>query len=129
MRLFLVLIGVAMISTAATAAPDERFQHTLKLLEPTDRLEQLCNYTAMNDIKKDPRRFRPDRAVAGARQEPRIKGHTIVANGAAFRSRKKWYALSYSCTADAEHLKVLSFTFKVGEEIPESKWAAFNLWQ
>lgn len=129
MRLFAALIGVATLFTAQAAAADAQFERALKLLAPSERLEQLCDYTAMTNIKKDARHFRPDRAVAGARVEPHTSGHTIVAKGAAFRSRGKWYALSYSCTADVEHLKVLSFKYNVGEEIPESKWAAFNLWQ
>jgi hypothetical protein len=57
-----------------------------------------------------------------------IGEHAIEAKGAAFRSRKKWYALSYRCAADAERLKVLSFHYTIGEEIPEDKWAAYGLW-
>ena len=131
MRFFAAALGAAFVLagpfTAQVFAADARFERELKMLEPTERLEQLCDYTALNTIKKDTREYRPDRAVASAREEPRVRGHSIQANGAAFRSRKKWYSLSYSCTADAEHMHVLSFKYKIGAEIPESQWAAFNL--
>ncbi len=130
MRLVGVLFAAVMMLSAhvaVAASADARLERSLKMLGPVERLEQLCDYTAMTNIKKDGGQYRPDRAIAGAREEPHINGHTIEANGAAFRSRKKWYALTYRCTADEEHMKVLSFKYKVGDEIPESKWAAFNL--
>lgn len=139
MRLFALALGGAtivsltgLLSTAQAqkskaAGQEARFERSLKMLEPTERLEQLCDYTAMTNIRKDSKDFRPDRAVAGARAEPHVIGHSIEAKGAAFRSRGKWYTLTYNCAADAEHMKVLSFKYVIGEEIPESKWAAFNL--
>jgi hypothetical protein len=53
----------------------------------------------------------------------------IVAEGAAFRSRKKWYRMSYTCKTTADHMKVLSFDYKIGPEIPEEKWSAYGLWK
>lgn len=127
MRLFAPALVAAGIMTTAALAADAQLERALKMLDPSARLEQLCDYAAMNSIKKDGHQYWPDRAIASARAEPYMKGNTIVANGAAFRSRKKWYALSYSCTADGERMKVLSFRYKIGDEIPESNWAAYNL--
>jgi hypothetical protein len=129
MRVLALAIGTATVFAAHAAAADARFERSLKMLAPSERLEQLCDYTAMTRIRKDRRHFRPDRAVAGAMAEPRVSKHMIVAKGGAFRSRGKWYALSYSCTADAEHLKVLSFHYTIGAEIPENKWAGYGLWE
>jgi hypothetical protein len=67
--------------------------------------------------------------VADAVVDTSVSGDTVQAPGAAFRSRRKWYALSYTCKASSETLKVESFTYKIGEEIPESKWASYGLWQ
>jgi hypothetical protein len=102
---------------------------SLKLLEPTDRLEQLCDYTAMVTIRKDSRHYRPDRAVAGAISEPKLGRHSIEATGGAFRSRGRWYEMSYSCTATPDHLKVLKFHLTIGKEIPRTEWASYGLWQ
>ena len=92
------------------------------------RLEQLCDYTAMTRIRSESKQFRPDRAVANASAEPKETGNTLEVTGGAFRSRKKWYALSYICTASPDRMSVTAFRYKVGEEIPESKWSAYGLW-
>ena len=129
MRLFALAIGTLIVTAAHAAGPDAHFQKVLKLLEPVDRLEQLCDYTAMVTIRKDQRHFHPDRAVASATAPPKIAAHSIEAKGGAFRSRGRWYAMSYSCSATPDHMKVLSFHLSVGEEIPETKWATYGLWQ
>jgi hypothetical protein len=129
MRRLVVTIGATLVLASPVSARDTRFERSLKMLAPTDRLEQLCDYTAMQRIRKEHKPFRPDRAVAGARSDAKIHDHTVVANGAAFRSRKKWYALSYTCTAAADHMAVTSFSYTIGPEIPESKWASYGLWE
>ena len=121
-----VLLSLAIVGSASA---ESRLEHTLKMLTPTDRMAQLCDFTAMTNIRKDNRQYRPDRAVANARVDVKITGDTIEAKGGAFRSRGKWYAMSYTCKTNAEHLNVLSFTYKVGGEIPQEKWAAYGLWQ
>jgi hypothetical protein len=124
--------GLATVATTimvATVAADERFDRSLEMLAPAERLEQLCDYTAMTRIRTEKKEFRPDRAVANAMAEPRANGDTLEVTGGAFRSKKKWYALTYRCTATPDHLKIVTFNYTVGEEIPEAKWASFGLWQ
>jgi hypothetical protein len=114
---------------AVAAAADGRFERSLEMLAPAERLEQLCDYTAMTRIRNEKKEFRPDRAVANAMAAPRTNGDTLEVTGGAFRSKKKWYILSYRCTATPDHLKIVTFNYTVGEEIPEAKWASFGLWQ
>ncbi len=121
-----VLVLLAIPNAAFASAKLER---TLKLLMPADRMAQLCDATAMAHIRKDMAKFRPDRAVANATVDVVIAGNKLEAKGGAFRSRGKWYSLSYTCLTNDEHLKVLSFEYKVGDEIPEEKWAGYGLWQ
>lgn len=83
-----------MLVAAPAAAAENRFERALQMLAPDERLEQLCDSTAMTCIRKETGNFRPDRAVANATAEPRIRDHTIEADGGAFHSRGKWYALS-----------------------------------
>jgi hypothetical protein len=125
MRQF-ALIGVILVLAGPSFAADDKFERSLKMLDPVDRLEQLCDYTAMQAIRKDHSPYRPDRAVAG--NEPHIKGDTIEAKVGAFRSKKKWYALSYICTAAPDHLSVTTFHYKIGDEIPEASWSSLGLW-
>jgi hypothetical protein len=122
-------IGAVTILAAQAAAADARFEKSLQMLAPTDRLEQLCDYTAMTQIRKDAGNYRPDRAISNAVAEAKIHQDTIEAKGGAFRSRGKWYAMTYACTATPDHLKVTSFTYKIGAVIPETKWAGYGLWQ
>ncbi|MEJ2377305.1 MAG: DUF930 domain-containing protein [Pseudolabrys sp.] len=129
MRRLVLAIGASLLMIGAAAAMDARFARSLKKLAPVDRLEQLCDYTAMKRIRHDHHKFRPDRAVAGAETPAHISGHTVVAKGGAFRSRRKWYALSYTCKAQPDHLAVTEFTYKIGTEIPEEKWARYGLWE
>jgi hypothetical protein len=129
MRVWFLAVGVVTtLVTQAVAADDARFFKSLQKLAPIERLEQLCDYTALKKIRGDSRHFRPDRAVASAGADVKMKHDTIEAVSGAFRSRGKWYALTYSCTAAPDHLTILSFRYKVGDEIPESKWAGFGLW-
>ncbi|KQY99810.1 hypothetical protein ASD45_02605 [Pseudolabrys sp. Root1462] len=121
-----ILLSLAVVGTASA---ETRFERTLKMLMPTDRMAQLCDYTAMTRIRKDERQYRPDRAVANAQVDVKISGNTVEAKGGAFRSRGKWYAMSYTCKTNDDHLSVLSFTYKTGAEIPQEKWAAYGLWQ
>lgn len=129
MRVLGLALVAALVVTAQAAAADARFEKSLQKLAPSERLEQLCDYTAMVRIRKDERNFRPDRAVANATSDHQQKNHMIVAKGAAFRSRGKWYALSFTCKAEPEHLKIESFHYTIGNEIPQAKWAAYGLWQ
>ena len=129
MRGFGLALAAATSVAAAAAGADGRFERSLKMLAPAERLEQLCDYTAMMRIREQNKDYRPDRAVANAMTEPVASSDTLEVTGGAFRSRKKWYALSYRCTATADHLTVIAFRFTIGEEIPEAKWASFGLWQ
>lgn len=129
MRVLGLAIGAAMVFAAQAAAADSRFEKSLQMLAPDERLEQLCDYTAMQSIRKDDRKYRPDRAVANAMAQPHISHDSIETKGGAFRSRGKWYALSYSCTATPDRLKVVRFHYTIGAEIPETKWAGYGLWE
>jgi len=129
MRTLGLAVGAVMVVAAQAAAADARFEKSLQMLAPSERLEQLCDYTAMTQIRKDVRQFRPDRAVANAKAPPQVGNDTLKASGGAFRSRGKWYALSFTCTATPDHMTVVSFHYTVGAEIPEAQWASYGLWQ
>jgi hypothetical protein len=130
MRSFGLAVVTAIITAATVAAAErlEQFERSLQMLAPAERLEQLCDYTAMTRIRAEKKEFRPDRAIANAMAEPLAKGDTLEVTGGAFRTKKKWYALTYRCAATPDHLKVVSFTYAIGEEIPEAKWASYGLW-
>ena len=82
----------------------------------------------MTRIRTEQKQYRPYRAVANATAEPKASGDTLEVSGGAFRSRKKWYALSYRCTSTPDRMSVVAFHFTIGEEIPEAKWSTYGLW-
>jgi hypothetical protein len=129
MRAFGLAIGAAVLVATQTMAAENRLDRSLQMLAPPERLEQICDFTAMTRIRKDSSEYRPDRAVANATADPQNRDDTIVAKGGAFRSRGKWYALSYVCKGAPDHMSVLTFHYTIGAEIPEAKWASDNLWQ
>lgn len=128
MKMLGIACGVTVLAAMPAAAADTRFERSLRSLAPEARLEQICDYTAMKRIRAEGK-FRPDRAVGYAVAETKVTGNTLVADGAAFRSRKKWYRLSYTCTTTADRMKVLKFEYKIGTEIPEERWSAYGLWK
>jgi hypothetical protein len=128
MKVLGIVWGATVLAVTPAAAGDTRFERSLRSLAPEARLEQICDYTAMKRIRAEGK-FRPDRAVGYAIAEAKVSGNTLVAAGAAFRSRKKWYRLSYTCTTTADRMKVLKFEYEVGPEIPEERWSAYGLWR
>ena len=129
MRVLGLAIGAAIVVSAPAAADDVRFVKSLQKLDPATRLEQICDYTAMAQIRKDDKNYRPDRALANAIADVDVSNDTIKATAGAFRSHGKWYKLTYSCTAAPDHLKVVSFRYAIGPEIPETQWAGYGLWK
>ncbi len=124
----LVLAG----GSAPASAQDKnqkRLENMLKRLDPATRLEQVCDAAAMQHISRDNRQFRVDRSVVSALAEPRTKGDTLSGQGAAFRSKGKWYQYSFTCHATPDRLRVLSFEYKLGAEIPEAQWSQHGLYQ
>ena len=113
--------------TSAGAA-DSRFLASLSKLDPQTRLEQVCDLAAVNQIGKKENLRKPDRAKANVITAPKVRGDTIEGTGGAFRSGGKWYAFSFTCKGSPDHLKVLSFTDRVGALIPKAKWPEYGLW-
>lgn len=81
----------------------------------------------MDRILADARRFNPDKVLAYAFGDPKLAKDSMTATGAAFRSRGVWRHLAYSCTTDSDHLKIVSFDYKIGKTVPRPKWAKHYL--
>lgn len=117
-----------MLSEQALANPRSRgLRRELGRLVEEDRVAQLCNLEAMEQIHAWRQDFQPDRLVDYARSDTRMEGHTLIAQGGAFRSARNWYEVSYQCELDAGLGKVVGFAFRVGSAIPREEWVADNL--
>lgn len=109
---------------------DPRSRETLALLPrlaPDERAEQLCGLEAMGQIHAWQRSYEPDRVSAYATADTRYAGHIMRAEGAAFRSRRRWYGLRFECTISPDLKRVTAFAFQVGDPIPQARWEALGL--
>jgi len=126
--LFVVLMSFGG-PVSASDKNQKRIETILKRMDPSTRLEQLCDVEAMRRINRDHRQYRIDRSVVSALSEPSVKGHTLIGKGAAFRSKGKWYQYAFTCQATPDRLRVISFDYKLGDEIPEARWSQHGLYQ
>ncbi|MDT3687210.1 MAG: DUF930 domain-containing protein [Pseudorhodoplanes sp.] len=110
-------------------AETSRFDRSLLHLDPMTRLEQVCAIETMARVNRDDNPYKPDRAVIYAVSKPNLVGDTVAGNGGAFRSKGKWYQYSFVCKTTPNHMKVSSFSYKIGKEIPQNMWDAYGLYR
>jgi len=105
----------------------ERIRKTFGTLAASEKLVQLCNIEGLEQIRRAAPQDDPDTLVPYATSDPLTTGLTLSAPGAAFRSRRKWYGITFTCTASADLAGVTAFEFRLGQPIPEDEWDADNL--
>jgi Domain of Unknown Function (DUF930) len=116
------------LSGDALAHPlSRKMREILPLFEEETRLEQLCGLEAMAQIAASLTQFHPDRIVAYAKADVRFENNIVAAEGAAFRSDRRWYGLTFTCGLTDDRRVVQSFEFSVGEAIPKRLWDRYNL--
>ena len=117
-----------MMATDALAHPLSRqTRETLPLLAADERVEQLCGLEAMSQIHAWKSDFEPDRVTAYAKAATMSAGRALIADGAAFRSKRRWYDLRFRCELGPDQAAIVAFEFRVGEPVPRSQWAKLGL--
>lgn len=109
---------------------DPRNRETRKKLASLgsdERLIQLCNIEAMEQLRRWKEGFASDHIVAYATADPTMTTTSLKAPGAAVYSGGKWYRLSFNCTATASLDGVASFDFALGRPVPRQEWEQDNL--
>lgn len=91
-------------------------REAIKKLPPQKRLVQTCNIEAIAQIGQATD-HQPDAIVADAFAPTQPSERTFKVSAGAFRSNKRWYAVSYDCTLSKDLSKVQSFSFRVGDEV------------
>jgi len=99
----------------------------LQGLASSERIVQLCNIEAMEQVHIWKREFQPDFLVAYAMADTKLSGQKLQADGGAFRSKRRWYTIGFTCEVTPDLKEVVSFAFLVGEAIPESQWEDHDL--
>lgn len=96
-------------------------------LASSERIVQLCNIEAMEQVHLWKAALKPDFLVAYAMADTELSGQKLTADGGAFRSKSRWYNIGFTCEVTPDLKQVVSFAFAVGSEIPKSEWADHNL--
>ncbi|URK87090.1 DUF930 domain-containing protein [Rhizobium sp. RCAM05350] len=96
-------------------------------LASSERIVQLCNIEAMEQVHLWKPALKPDFLVAYAMADTELSGQKLKADGGAFRSKSRWYNIDFTCEVTPDLKQVVSFAFSVGSEIPKSDWADHNL--
>ncbi len=99
----------------------------LSQLAADERIVQLCNLEAMEQVHRWRVDFIPDLLVAYAMADILLAGRNLRADGAAFRSRGRWFNIKFGCAVAPDIESVVQFEFQIGDEIPESEWEAHFL--
>lgn len=117
-----------MLSAMTLADPRSRQARAdLKTFAADERMVQLCNLEAMDQIRQWRADFQPERVVPYATAEEKVTGTAITADGAAFRSRKNWYSLKFKCQLAQDGESVIGFEFLVGDPVAREKWDELGL--
>ncbi|WP_244562464.1 DUF930 domain-containing protein [Ensifer aridi] len=102
-------------------------REALRQLAAGERIIQLCNIEAMEQVHRWNGAFQPDFLVAYAMADPVLSGHVLRVDGGAFRSRRNWYNISFRCEVAPDATTVAAFEFSVGKEIPRNEWEVHAL--
>ena len=117
-----------MLSGGALANPRSRkARQQLRTFSPDERIVQLCNIEAMEQLKRWKAGFVADHVVAYATADPSLTTTSIEAPGAAVHAGGQWYRLSFACTVTADFGRVAAFAFTLGRPIPQEQWEQDNL--
>jgi hypothetical protein len=99
----------------------------MKAMSDGDRVDQLCGIEASAQIHAWRNEYQPERLVSFAMSDTRMDGDMLVADGAAFRSRKNWYRPKFRCGLTPDHTRIAAFEFQVGTPVPREEWEERNL--
>lgn len=102
-------------------------RQNLPKLAPFERATQICNIEAGQQIQTAHPDMLVDTVHASAMSVADVEGQVVSARGAAYRTRRKWYAMAFVCTVSPDFKKVTDFAFKLGAEIPRNQWDAHAL--
>ncbi|WP_420962531.1 DUF930 domain-containing protein [Brucella sp. IR073] len=123
----LVLAAAGLAGPVLAADNNAAIQRQIAKLDPQTRMEQRCNGRAMGRISREKKGMAPDELVAYAFADTVKSEHAMKAPGAAFRSKGKWYHLSYTCHTTDDNMSIVSFDYKVGAVVPRSEWSKHYL--
>lgn len=124
----LVLIGAlafAMPHIARSGTLEDSFEK----LPDEERARQACILKGIDLIRKEKRLVHADRIKTSIFNGATFDGKLVVSKGGAVRSDSRWYHLQFTCAVTPDLKHATSFTYAIGDEIPEAKWEDLGLWK
>lgn len=125
-RILIIGAATALLVSAAHAA--DKIRETLEKLAPETRAHQACAVKALEVMRRDPLVKRPDMVKSSIFSGAKLNGAVLEAPGAAVRTQGHWYAMSYTCSLSPDLMQALTFTYKLGTEVPKPDWERRGLW-
>ena len=110
---------------AGARLADPRARGTRKKLEgllPDERLIQLCNIEATEQLSRARDNFNADAVVVYAMSDPQLTATTVSAKGAAVHAGTAWYRLRFDCEVTPDMKAVTNFRYALGASIPPDQW-------
>lgn len=112
----------AMLSAPSMAAARDM----IRTLPRDKRLAQTCNLEALAQIGNAGEDFAPDVVMAEAYALAEVTDTRLVANGAIFRSRDKWYGFAFDCALSDDLSAVTGFSYRLGADVTDAVLARLN---
>ena len=120
--------AATMLSVRALAEPRNRQARAdLPKLNPTERMVQLCNIEALEQVARLRTDFTPEIVSAYAMKPLAIGPNSVEADGAAVRSGDDWYALRYRCRLAPGNGAVFAFDFLAGDRLSAERVEGLGL--
>lgn len=110
-----------------TDPANARLRAGMRKLADPERISQLCNIEAVEQIRRARPDYDPDTVVPYAMADTLTQRGAFIAPGGAFRSRRQWYEISFRCQPAADFEHVEAFEFTLGDAIPPELWEEHNL--
>jgi len=102
-------------------------RETLPLLAPDERIVQLCNIEALEQIRiANGGRF-SDSLDTSAFEDTEISNGKLSAPLGAYRADRRWFYVTFECTPGPDLESVVGFVFDLGEEVPRELWEEHEL--
>ncbi len=120
--------ATTILSGRALAEPRNRQARAdLPKLNAVERMVQLCNIEALEQVARVRSDFFPETVSAYATGGLAIGPDTVEAEGAAIRSGDDWYSLRYRCRLAPGHGAVIAFDFLAGDRLAPARVEALGL--
>jgi hypothetical protein len=125
----LKLMFMMALSCSSALGYASTLEEALKKLGPEERAHQACVIKGLDTLRRDRHLPQADRLKTGIAGAAVFDGTVVTAKGGAVRAKGHWYALKFICNVTNDQMKATSFTYELGQEIPETKWEAYGLWR